>query len=84
MTLTIELDPSTEARLRAVANQRGLAPEEFAGEFLREHLPFTAGTGILKPGDIEKMTAELTRGSEHVPVLPPEANNREFYYEDRL
>jgi hypothetical protein len=84
MTITIELDPATEERLKAIAAQHGLAPEDYVGEFLRDNLPFANGTGILKPGDVEKMTEELTRGMEDRPVLPPEANNRDFYYEDRL
>jgi hypothetical protein len=29
------------------------------------------------------MTKIMTAGSELLPVLPPEVNNRESYYEDR-
>lgn len=84
MTIQLELDPDTEARLKAQAKSRGIAPEQFAGEFLREMLPhYSSGSGRLMPGDVERMTKVMTAGSEHLPVLPPEANDRESYYEDR-
>ena len=83
MTIQIELDAETEARLVAQAARRGIAPDKYASEFLRENLPlYGTGTGILNPGDVEEMTKELTRGSEKLPVLPPEVNDRESYYED--
>jgi hypothetical protein len=70
--------------LRAQADRRGIAPEQYAGEFLRDNLPlYATGTGILKPGDVERMTKVMTAGSEHLPILPPEVNDRESYYEDR-
>jgi hypothetical protein len=84
MTILLELDPETEARLKAQAERRGIAPEQYAGEFLRENLPrYGAGTGILKPGDVKAMTKELQKGSEKMPVLPPEATERASFYEDR-
>lgn len=83
MTLTLELDPETEARLKAVAGQHGVEPEQFAREFLRDNLPGPGRFGTMQEQDLEAFTREFTRGSENLPVLPPEANNREFYYEDR-
>ena len=84
MTIQVELDPETEGRLKAQADRRGIAPEQYAGEFLRENLPYYAtGTGILKPGDAKAMTRELTKGSENLPILPPEATERASFYEDR-
>jgi len=73
MTIQVELDPETEARLTAQAERRGIPPEQYAGEFLRDNLPFyRRGTGILKHGDVDEMT-----------ILPLEVNDRESYYEDR-
>jgi hypothetical protein len=84
MTILLELDPETEARLKAQAERRGIAPEQFAGEFLRNNLPFYGGgTGKLEPGDVDEMTKVMTAGSEHLPILPPEVNERASYYEDR-
>jgi hypothetical protein len=84
MTIQVELDPETEAALTAEAVRRGVPPERYAGDFLRDNLPrFRRDTGILKPGDVEEMTKIMTAGSEHLPVLPLEVNERASYYEDR-
>jgi hypothetical protein len=84
MTLTIELDAETEARLTAQATQRGVSPEQYAGDLLRIYTPgIPSGDGKLTKQILEDLTRELTRGSEKLPVLSPEANNRESYYEDR-
>src|SRR5437773_2687352 len=39
MSLTIDLDPTDEARLAAAAKQEGLAPAELVRRVLAEHLP---------------------------------------------
>jgi len=86
MTIQIELDPETEARLTAQAVQRGMAPEQYAGEFLRDNLPFNGtanGTGKLTREGLHAMTKRLQKGSEKMPVLPPEATERASFYEDR-
>lgn len=84
MTIQIELDPETVARLTAQASRHGIAPEEFAVQFLRDNLPlYGTGSGRLKPGDVDEMTKGMTAGSEHLPILPPEVNDRASYYEDR-
>jgi hypothetical protein len=84
MTILLELDPETEARLKANAERNGVAPEQYAGQFLRENLPdYGIGTGVLKPGDVEAMTKELTEGSKDLPILPPDATDRGSFYEDR-
>jgi len=85
MTITVELGPETEARLAAEASARGVAPEEYAGKLLREVLaPCATGSGVLTPEDVEDMLKALTEGSERLPVLPPEVNERASFYEDRL
>jgi len=84
MTIQVELDPETEARLTAQTAQRGMAPGQYAGEFLRDNLPlFSTVTGILRDCDLDEMTRELTRGSENLTILPPEATGRASFYEDR-
>jgi hypothetical protein len=83
MTILVELDPETEARLKAQAVRRGIAPEQYAREFLRENLPYYGmGTGRLSPGDVREMTKVMTAGSEHLPILPPDANERKRFYMD--
>jgi hypothetical protein len=85
MMIEIELDPETEGRLKALADREEISPEQYASEFLRDNLPLNGvGTGKLRPGDVDEMTKVMTAGSEHLPILPPEVNDRESYYEDRL
>jgi hypothetical protein len=86
MTILLELDPETEARLKAQAERRGIAPEQYAGEFLRENLPLhgtAERTGKLTRESLHAMTKRLQKGSEKMPVLPPEATERASFYEDR-
>jgi len=84
MTIQVELDPETEARLKAQAVRRGIPPERFAGEFLRDNLPtYATGTGRLTREELRAMTRELQEGSEKRPILPPEATERTSFYEDR-
>lgn len=84
MTIQLELSPETEAQLSAGANARGIPVETYANKLLQEALsPYATGTGILAPGDIEEMTKRLTEGSENMPILTLEANDRASYYEDR-
>lgn len=84
MTIQVELSPELEARLAAAAARQGIPAEQYACRLLQAALlPIPSGTGRLTPGDLEELTRELTRGSENLPVLPPEANERESYYEDR-
>jgi transposase-like protein len=85
MTMLIELDAETEARVTAAARRHGLAPEQYAVGLLRNHLSsLGSSTGKLAPGDIAEITQVLTQGAENLPVLPPEVNDRASYYEDRL
>ena len=39
MTLIIDLSPAEEVRLRAAAQQEGIAPAELVRKLVREHLP---------------------------------------------
>jgi plasmid stability protein len=84
MTMLVELDPETEARLKAQAMRHGVAPEQYAGNFLRENLPnYATGTGRLTREDLRAMTRELQEGSENLPTLPTSAFSRESFYEGR-
>jgi hypothetical protein len=83
MTILIELDAETEGRLRALANREDISPEQYASEFLRDVLPFYAsGSGKLTRTGLRRLSERMTAGSEHLPILPPEATERESFYED--
>lgn len=86
MTLQLELNPELEARLAREARQYGITLEAYALKLLEVALPlnvFVPRTGHLTAQDIEEMTRELSKGSENLPILPPEATERESFYEDR-
>ena len=84
MTILVEISPEAEARLAADAIVRGMELEKYAGKLLEDAAtPYAAGTGILTPDDVEELSRRLSEGSEHLPILPPEVNNRASYYEDR-
>ena len=84
MTIQIELDPATEARLVAEAESRGLPVEEYATSLLRQSVPHDPrGTGRLTPEGFARMSEQMTKWSHKIPVLPPEATERESCYEDR-
>jgi hypothetical protein len=46
MTLTISLTPEEEARLLAIARQRGIAPQECARQLITDHLPEATPNGM--------------------------------------
>lgn len=83
MTIQIELDPETEARLKALADREEISPEQYASEFLREVLPLYApSSGRMTQSDLQRFTVRFSAGSEHLPIPPPEAFERESFYED--
>jgi hypothetical protein len=84
MTISVELNSEIEARLTSEAVQRGMTTEALASRLLTEALaPFTPGTGRLTAQSLKELTELLTEGSDKLPILPLEVNNRESYYEDR-
>jgi hypothetical protein len=84
MTIQLELDPETEARLKAQAIRHSVAPEQYAVEFLRENLPhYATAKGRLTRDDLRAMTKKFQEGSEKLPILPPEATERASFYEER-
>jgi len=85
MTIQLELDSDTEARLEAAAEARGLRLEDYATSLLRESLPDCAtGTGKLTIESLHTMLHEMAKGSENLPKLPTSAFSRESLYEDHL
>jgi hypothetical protein len=80
MTIQVELSPEVEARLAADATVRGMALEQYAGKLLAEAAPLATGSGRLTREELRAMREELTRGSDKLPVLPPEATERASFY----
>ncbi len=84
MTIQVELDPETEAKLAKEAVVRGMEREAYASKLLREALaPSRAGAGKLTRDELRRMLEEVAEGSEKLPKLPTSAFNRESLSEER-
>jgi hypothetical protein len=90
MTLTIHLSPAEEARLETAARQKGIAVAELARQLLTEQLPkagdmpVMGATPRVSPEVIIRTLDELAELNRSLPLLPPEAFEREHIYEDQL
>ena len=85
MTIQVELNAETEARLVAAARARGIALEKYVGILLHEVLGASqAGSGKLTLDELRTMLREIAEGSDKLPRLPTSAFSRESFYEDRL
>jgi hypothetical protein len=85
MTIRVELNPETEARLVAEARAQGLPVETVVAQLLQEVLtgPYPS-RGRLTLEEFHQMLDAMADGSERLPNLPTESFSRESFYEDRL
>ena len=79
MTLLLDLPPAAEAKLNAAATRVGTTPETYLLRCV-ERLPETTGDDGLTDEEFERLLDELASESDHLPILPPEANSREWIY----
>jgi hypothetical protein len=85
MTIRIELNPETEARLIAEARAKGLPLEKVAEELLKETLTERSlSPGRISIEEFHQMLEAMAGGSEKLPDLLTESFSRESFYEDRL
>lgn len=85
MTIRVELNPETEARLVAEARAQGLPIEKVAERLLKEALiGRSLPMGKMGVQEFHRMLDAMAEGSERLPVLPAESFSRESFYEDRL
>jgi len=84
MTIQLELDPETAARLKAEADRRGMAPEQYLGELVTKTLRAQpAGPGKLTRESLHAMLDRIGEGAENRPKLPTSSFSRESFYEER-
>ena len=85
MTIRVDLNPETEARLKAEARAKGLPLEKVAEQLLKEALTGrTSSRGPMTVEEFHRMLDAMAEGSERLPDLPTESFSRESFYEDRL
>lgn len=83
MTIRVELNPETEARLKAEARAKGLPVETVAEQLLNEALTGRAiPKGQMSVEEFHRMLHAMAEGSERLPDLPTESFSRESFYED--
>jgi hypothetical protein len=84
MTIHVELNSETAARLLAEAQAQGISLEKVAERLLHEALASRAvPSGTLTVAEFHAMLQSLRAGSETLPNLPTESFTRESFYEDR-
>ncbi len=85
MTIRVELNPETEARLVAEARSQGVPLEKLAERLLKQALiANSVPHGALTVDEFHHMLKGMAEGSEKLPNLPTESFSRESFYEDRL
>jgi hypothetical protein len=85
MTIRVELNAETEARLKAEARAKGLPLEKVAEELLKEALTERSlSRGRMSVEEFHRMLDAMAEGSERLPDLLTESFSRESFYEDRL
>jgi hypothetical protein len=87
LTLTIELPPELENRLRQEAAKQGLNANDYARRLIEHHLPPPASEGqslweTLAPEEWIRRTREWAESHHDWPVLPPGADDRASFYEE--
>lgn len=82
MTVTLDLNPELEKRIRARAAAHGMSLEAYLLSVIEE----AAMPSLPEDATLEEFEAAMdafSEGSEALPVLPPEAFSRESIYEGR-
>ena len=84
MTLQLEISPELETSLAAEAKLLGMDLSRYAQKVLGERRTVLASRPRpLSVEEVRALSERLSAGSENLPILPPEVNYRESYYEDR-
>lgn len=81
MVLTLDLGADIEWRLREAAARRGIDVNRMAADLIVASVP-ELPSPLLSPEEAEAILDQLAKEDGDMPVLPPEANSRAYYYED--
>jgi hypothetical protein len=84
MTIQVELSPEAEASLAAQADVQGIALQQHLSRILEDAAQTRpTSRSRLTPEEVDELSMRLSEGTEHLPILPPEVNDRASYYEER-
>jgi hypothetical protein len=85
MTIRVELNPETEARLIAEARAKGLPLGKVAEQLLYEALTGRSPSQVrLSVEEFHRVLDAMAEGAEKLPDLSTESFSRASFYEDRL
>jgi len=85
MTIKVELNPETEARLKAEARAQGLPLETLAERLLNEALAARQlSQGQLSVEEFHRMLGAMADGSERLPDLPTGSFSRGSFYAEAV
>jgi hypothetical protein len=85
VTIKVQLNAETEARLKAEAEAQGLPLETVAERLLKEALAERVLSNVrMSVEEFHRMLGAMAEGSQKLPELPTESFSRESFYEDRL
>ena len=79
MTVTVQLEPTLEARLLGEARAQGVPLDAYLASVIAQ-VAAPKGPPVTTSTDFEAGLDELAEGSERLPVLPPEAYRRDSIY----
>jgi hypothetical protein len=84
MTIQVDLNPETEARLTAEARSQGVPLEKLAERLLNDALTAALPPrGVPTRDEFGHMLERIAEGSSKLPDLPTEVFSRESFYGDR-
>jgi len=83
MTITVPLSPEDEAKLTAIAVRRGVSPDTFVREVVKQILErsFLSSNAEARPQDGERQLEELFAAFDSV-TTPPDVHAEAFHREN--
>ncbi len=81
MTITLRLEPGVEQRLLAEARAHGVSLDVYLQTVIARATAVESQWQV-PLDEFDAALDDLAEGSEHLPVLPPEAYRRESIYGD--
>lgn len=82
MTITLRLEPELEQRLSAEARACGVSLDVYLQTLIARAAAVDSPGQVSSLDEFDAALDDLAEGSEHLPLLPPEAYHRESIYGD--
>jgi len=83
MTITLELSPQAEARLKDLAAQAGTSLDAYVQELVERSAVGFGGGKTLSPAEFRRRLKELSEGLPPLPTLPADFSRADIYLSGR-